>query len=337
MWNAAGFFRPFGVDPRFWNAYVALCGRLLDRRLERVKPDLVIEVAASAKVCRLSPKWRLIHVSDSTFAAMAQYYPKVASLNPKNRQKGNLIESMVLRNAALVFLPSEWARASAVDDYAIEPDKLHAIPFGANLTPSNKPGGASRDHSKIRLLFVGLEWQRKGGDIALEAQRILRQRGLDVELHLVGSRPPNARSMPGVFLHGTLRKDKAPERALLEQLFGSCSFLILPTRQEAYGIVFAEAAAFGLPVLATRTGGIPSAVRDGVNGKLFDLVDRAEAYADWIEKIWADRRAYNEMRAQARKLYNDQLNWDVWGARVESIIANSAQRETAHYAPSFIA
>ena len=326
MSKASGFFRRFGIDPRLSPAYAALCGLLLDRRLQRVKPDLVIEVAASAKVARLSAKWPLLHISDSTFAAMTHYYPDVASLSGKTRKNGNVIESMVLRNAAMVMLPSEWARGSAIHHYAINPKKLYAIPFGANLAPSNGSEVVSHDHSKIRLLFVGVNWGRKGGDIALETLQILQQRGLDAELHVVGSRPQNAQSMPGLFLHGTLRKDNALERGLLEQLFATSSFFILPSRQEAYGIVFAEAAAFGLPVLATRTGGIPSVVRDGANGKLFDLADRAEAYADCIENIWADKRAYHEMRAQARKLYDDELSWEVWGARVEKIIAKSGQR-----------
>jgi glycosyltransferase involved in cell wall biosynthesis len=122
-----------------------------------------------------------------------------------------------------------------------------------------------------------------------------------------------------MYCHGFL--SKTSDYTKLAGLFSRAAFLIVPSRQEAYGIVFGEASAFGTPSLATRTGGIPSVVQQGVNGFLFAPDATAAEYADKICQLWGNQPAYMAIRRSSHRRYLDVLNWTTWGDRVMEIIS----------------
>jgi glycosyltransferase involved in cell wall biosynthesis len=107
--------------------------------------------------------------------------------------------------------------------------------------------------------------------------------------------------------------------------YSSAHFLLLPTRAEAFGNVFSEASAFGVPSVATRTGGVPTAVLEGVNGHLVDPSDAGGGYADHIERLWRDQSAYTALSERARTRFESTLNWDTWGSTTASIIRNAVE------------
>ena len=97
-------------------------------------------------------------------------------------------------------------------------------------------------------------------------------------------------------------------------------FMLVPSLAECYGLVFAEASSFGLPSLATRVGGIPTVVVDGVNGYTLDLTAPASAYCDLIETLFRNKDAYNRMALACFREYSERINWDVAGERIRSTI-----------------
>jgi glycosyltransferase involved in cell wall biosynthesis len=103
-------------------------------------------------------------------------------------------------------------------------------------------------------------------------------------------------------------------------------FLILPTRNEAFGIVFCEAAAFGLPVITTHTGGVPEVVRDGENGYVLPVEARGESYAQMIADIYQNEQRYLHLVQSSRGAFEERLNWDVWGCRVHDILVKECAR-----------
>jgi len=129
--------------------------------------------------------------------------------------------------------------------------------------------------------------------------------------------------LPFVRHHGFLRKAVPEEYARLTQLVASSDFLIVPTRFEAYGIVFCEAAAYGTPAVARRTGGVPTIIHDGITGILEPAESGASSYAARIQEVWSAPDRYREMRRQAFARSRSTLNWDAWGDRVETIIRSS--------------
>ena len=161
----------------------------------------------------------------------------------------------------------------------------------------------------MRLLAIGVEWHRKGMDIAVRCADELRRRGREVELDIVGISPPgNEWQRDNVRYHGFVSKRDPTGAAVLDDLYRHADVFVFPTRDEPYGVVLAEAAAYSLPVVAPALNAIPEIVEDGVTGLLVPPADGPAAYADAIEGISGPR--YEEMARRARLAFGERLNWD---------------------------
>jgi len=106
----------------------------------------------------------------------------------------------------------------------------------------------------------------------------------------------------------------------MEALLASSNFLIVPSRAECFGLVFAEASSFGPPSLAADVGGIPAVIRDGINGRLFPLSARGEVYADEVMRLMGDPARYREMALNAFAEYETRLNWRVTGKTMVELL-----------------
>jgi glycosyltransferase involved in cell wall biosynthesis len=118
-----------------------------------------------------------------------------------------------------------------------------------------------------------------------------------------------------------LDKNDPKQAELLARLFLESDFLLLPTRYECYGVVFCEAAAFGLPVITTDTGGVSGVVREGENGHLLPGEAGGADYARLIAEIYRDDERYYQLVRQSRSVFEERLNWDVWAQTVKQLLA----------------
>jgi glycosyltransferase involved in cell wall biosynthesis len=299
----------------------------LRRRLERFRPDVVFGLASSTQLYGLVDDFNVVHCSDATFRVMRDYYPDwFSGLSQRGIRNGESMEARVIRGARLSLYPSEWAANSARTDYGAFPDRVHTVPFGANL--DDYPDADTfqrRDDTVCRLLFVGVEWDRKGGALALAVLRALQGKGIQAELHVVGCAPPEEARVAGLVAHGFLSKNDPAQRRLLQSLFANAAFLIVPSRQEAYGLVFCEASAYGLPSLATVTGGIPTIVKQGENGFVFPLDAGPDPYVQAIVEYWTAPQRYARLRRSTRLRGCSELTWKAWGARSADLIRNAVK------------
>jgi glycosyltransferase involved in cell wall biosynthesis len=113
------------------------------------------------------------------------------------------------------------------------------------------------------------------------------------------------------------------------QLYLEADFLLLPTRNECFGIVFCEANAFGLPAITTCTGGVPEVVRNGENGFVLPLEARGDAYALLIASLYRDAAQYAQLVLSSRAAYDERLNWDSWGVAMNTIITDVLRHRIA--------
>jgi glycosyltransferase involved in cell wall biosynthesis len=187
------------------------------------------------------------------------------------------------------------------------------VPFGANLEVAPAPPDAHAfPPERLKLLMLGVKWEEKGGPIAYRTLQELKFRGYPAQLVVCGCTPPPEFDDPDLVREGFLNKNIPADLEKLVHHLRTADLLILPTRFEAYGIVFCEAAAYGLPVLASRTGGIPTIVQEGRTGFLFDLEDDGVAYADRIIELVHRPGQWQEMRRNARARYENTLNWEAF-------------------------
>ena len=92
--------------------------------------------------------------------------------------------------------------------------------------------------------------------------------------------------------------------------------MFVPSVAEAFGLVFCEAGAYGLPSISHNVGGIPTIIINGVNGQLFDLGTEPAAFADYIRKIFMDKDVYKELCVNSYLRFLHELNWTVSGKKL---------------------
>jgi glycosyltransferase involved in cell wall biosynthesis len=209
-------------------------------------------------------------------------------------------------------ITSEWGKRNVVEHYGMRPEQVTAIPIGANtvcaLDPAELPEVArARLDGPMKLFWIGVEWERKGGDTAVAAAAELHRRGVPVELHMAGV-TPDVEPQPWLHLHGFL--NFTTDRAHAESIYLDSAMLMLPTIAEDAGIVFAEAASFAVPSIAPGTGGVPTMVEDGVNGILLREGAEPVEYADALEALWADPDRYLALTASSRARYEREMTWE---------------------------
>lgn len=287
--------------------------------------DLIVAPGASTETAFLETKFPIVYASDATFARMVNYQPGFSRLLSRSIRDGNLIEKTAITKAALLIYPTAWAASSSLTDYGADPKKVFVVPFGANLEePTAKETASQRKKSECcHLLFLGTNWERKGGLIALETLLQLEKAGLPANLTVCGTIPPSGFSHPKMNVVPFLDKNDPKQRKKLAELYLDADFLLLPTRYECYGIVFCEAAAFGLSVITTDTGGVTGVVENGVNGYALPYDAGGADYARLIAEIYADDARYYALVHQSRSKFEERLNWDAWAKTVRRLISEN--------------
>lgn len=300
--------------------------RWLNKQLTDADADAVVSIGAAHKVAYIDPKWPVIHVADALFGPLVDYYPKYRPLNGRTRRIGNALQRHLINRNQPILLTSDWAARSAAEYYDVPPNRFGVVPLGANFDIEPVAYERSARGEKLKLLFVGYDWPRKGGALVLKVFKELRRQLGDAELHIVGCKPPESFGIEGVIRHGHLSKTDPEQAALLEQLFRESSFFFMPSQQEAFGLVYCEACAFGLPSIARDTGGVSAIIQHGTNGLLFSSEADVGAYVAGIREVWSDAPRYLEMTRAARAAFEDRLRWNVWGSMVEAEIRSLGRK-----------
>jgi glycosyltransferase involved in cell wall biosynthesis len=201
------------------------------------------------------------------------------------------------------------------------------VPFGLNLEAAPEPRldvAAPARGEPLRLVFIGKDWARKGGEIALGALRWLRAQGADARLTVLGSRPPGGAAEagePGLEVIPFLDKNRPRDAARFAGILGAAHLLVLPTRADCTPMVVAEANSFGVPALATDLGGLGTLVAAGETGR---LIPPAAGGAEWGRQVLeatADPAAYAALRRAAHARYRRRLTWEAWSDGVLEVAA----------------
>ena len=265
--------------------------------------------------------------ADATFAGIANFYPQYSNLHPDVIHDWHQMERAALERCQLAIYSSDWAAKSAIEFYHADPKKVKVVPFGANIKSELnfaqiKDAIEARPSDVCKLLFIGVEWLRKGGDVAYAVAKHLNESGLKTELTVVGCQPEIDEPLPDfVKPLGFIKKSTAAGKERLNRLILESHFLILPSIADCTPMVFSEANSLGVPCLSTNVGGIPSIIHDGENGKLFPPNDDPANYGEYIQDLFADYAQYQELAYASFNAYESRLNWRVAGQKVKELLA----------------
>ena len=309
-----------GGHPEGWQVGAvneALNAANLRRRVRRQPLDAVLQMGS---IGRVGPPTFVY--TDAPVCLLAAVVDD-GSIDPKHLGYGDAEvatssrrrrhEAEVLRGATGLFTWSAWARDAVLAAGLLPADRVHVVGAGRNVesaVPLRVRSGSPRN----RLLFVGGDFDRKGGDLVVAAVSHLRAAGRDVTLTVAGPRSwPMAGPVPdGVQFAGRVASDGAA-------LFDDHDLFVMPSRFEAYGIVFLEAQARGLPCIGSARCAMPEIIDDGATGRLL-ADDDPVALADLIAATLDDVELYRRCEERAA-LVAAQTTWTAVAARMVEVMA----------------
>ena len=237
--------------------YAKSVGRLLSERIDALRFDLIFY--GDLFLLPLDTEIPTIHFSDMICEQIKIDYAK---LDKRDIESLINLEKLSLSTAFRIIYCSEWVKNRAVEVYKINPNKIDVVEFGANIpTPSDYSFNINMD--VCQLVFIGKDWVRKGGDRMLQIYKTLKGKGFPCTLTIIGSAPEVKEEDDDLTIIPRLDKNKEEDLEKLCKILSESHFLVLPTRFDAFGIVFCEASAYALPSIAADVGGVSQAVKEG--------------------------------------------------------------------------
>jgi glycosyltransferase involved in cell wall biosynthesis len=301
----------------------------VDQKIREFSPDAVLCAGLPEAAIALSPVLPLYLWMDAFYPSLRRFYAYFRDYySEQDARVLQDIEDRVLQRTRKIWLSSEWAVGESHADFPRAAGRMALQSFGANL--ANPPTASeaaqaisSRNLFTPTLLFLANEWERKGGDTAVETVRRLRAQGCFARLAVVGlkNRPASVPQESWIEWVGPLDKNKPEEARRLRAYLFESAFLLLPSIADCTPIVCHEAGAHGLPVLATNVGGLPSTVSQGESGQLWPPAQFADEAPAWIFSILNERPRYEFFARAARHRYENIGNWAVNVRAVTTAIA----------------
>lgn len=198
--------------------------------------------------------------------------------------------------------------------YGIPRDKVDNIHMGAN-TPPAPPSPPDRFENQ-EILFIGIDWERKGGPELVEAFRRLRDRFPKARLKIIGCNP--AVDVENVEILGRVPLETVASHIATAAIFA------MPSKVEPFGIAVIEAARAGLPVVGTAVGGMLESVVSGKTGFLVTPgnIDELEGA---LATLLADPLLCESMGREGAA-WAEEFSWELVSRRIVDNLAQAMTR-----------
>lgn len=293
----------------------------LSREVRKHSIDGVLNIGMGVPLLHYTEKAPVMTFADATMKQMMEHYYELQPEQAKAAKRANTREKITFDRSRMILTTSQWCADSVIRDYDVTPEKVRMVKVGANMDINLETKTAPKER-RIHLLFCGVDPARKGLAIAADAVAKLNQLDPDHDfvLDVVGLSEAEGITGDHVIFHGRLDKNKPTEEAKLQEFYRQSDLFILPTRMDTIGIVFLEAASFGLPTLTCRTGGVPEYVVDGEMGYCLDLAADGTAFAQKALELIQNPERYERFSAQAVQHIREDMNWETWGKVVSSYL-----------------
>lgn len=215
------------------------------------------------------------------------------------------------RQCSGIFTMGKWAAKDLIERCGLSKDKVFHVGGGINL--DSLKVDYSRKEGK-RILFVGRDFERKGGFLVCDAFTILQNRLSGIELYVAG---PPIDPMRNCYISGYHFMGECSHEQLTD-LFNLCDIFVMPSFFEAYGLVFIEALTYGLPCIGRNAYEMPYFIEEGRTGYLLNTNSVMEL-AFLMEKLLQNKNISQAVRDK-RKWYVREYSWtSVAGRMLETI------------------
>ena len=215
----------------------------------------------------------------------------------------------IMQKSKAIFVMGEWLRDYIAQSYPEMKGKLYAVGGGVNTpnTPETHLNKAS-----LKVLFIGRDFYRKGGDLVVQAYYRLKKRLPECKLIVAG---PSERPCE---LDETVTFLGDVDNNTVGRLMSECDVFCMPSRFEAYGLVFIEALLHGMPVVARNAFEMPHFIENHVTGELIEKDDVTEL-EDALYRVLTNN-SYKEAVLSRYDQYKNKYDWNSVCANIHKII-----------------
>lgn len=242
----------------------------------------------------------LIYIKNNN--PLAFKYTGFDKYTSKQLEKRLEIQMKMYNNSSGIFTMSKWLANNLKENTNISKEKIHFV--GAGINVPKELIDIYQKKEKNKILFVGRDFERKGGKIVLEAFNVLKNKyNSKAILYIAGPKKnPNEKCYNGVEFLGDISYNE------LSKYFNLCDIFCMPSYYEAYGIVFAEALIYGLPCIARNDFEMKEFIKDGYNGYLIND-DDIEQLALKMDKLLNNDEIIENVKKEKQN-YIEQYSWD---------------------------
>jgi glycosyltransferase involved in cell wall biosynthesis len=236
--------------------------------------------------------------------------PFFAKVTKRYARRAYESEKSVFQNMSKIFVMAEYWRRSFIEDFGVDPRCVVNIGVGVNM---EMPPVAPKDYSRKQIVFVGIDFVRKGGENLMRAFRLLQKRHPDATLHIIG--PPTIPAalqqtgMRNVEYHGLLSREVPTQKVKLLEVLNKGTLFALPSLYEPFGNAALEAMLFRMPVIATKDWSFPDFVTNAT-GLLLDRPADENEMAEKMDTFLSDPSRSEESGNAGRELVVSRYTWD---------------------------
>jgi starch synthase len=285
-------------------------------RQEALQPDVILQVGALSRPPVLPGVPYALYL-DFTFALMRREWPARVPMPALEAELWRRQELRLYRGATAIFCRSQHVARSLADDYNIPAKNIYVV--GAGVTVP-LPDLHDREDDGPRVLFIGSDFRRKGGDVVLRAWPHVLRKVPDAHLTMLGPAPSPL--PPRVDTNG----GHWDREAVLRELRRATVF-VMPSRCETWGDVFTEAMAYGVPCIGSTRDAMPEIIQDGVTGFIVPP-DNAIALAGRIITLLTEPERAAQFSAAARRRVEERYLWEHTIGRMVPVLEGMATQRT---------
>lgn len=311
--NRAAWRKNFYFDPQYRNALTRAA------RGVSIESSTCLQIGAMFSLPEAFPDRKCISYSDGNLAEVIASGFGMQGVSARRIEQALRYEESVSQQMTAVLTFSEYLRKSFISNYHIAPERVHNVGGAVNLSEI-PPASSDKVYNVPRVLFIGTEFDRKGGRQLLEAFRSVRQAIPSAELHIVG--PSQINDLPaGAICHGHLSKADPVQKQRLDALFRDATLFVLPSLYEPFGIAPLEAMLYQLPCVVTDAWALREFVIPGSTGALVAKGSAENLAAKLIQLLSAPEHLAS-MGQQGRELVLRQYTWPAVANRIAAVVQN---------------
>ncbi len=303
-----------GLDYHYSFLFRKIAARRLKRALHYYNPDAVLHLGPSSAMTFLDTNVPNFLYCDDTWNILNTRGKEFLYPQPSKAlfERINRYTSLDYRKFKAIFTQTTEVKNDLISHYHVPEDKIIVVGVGLGYVQSSL---VDKPYSKPQILFVARNsFKRKGGELLLDAFKIVRSVIPDATLVLEGGGAPKFKDMEGVIVNGL------SDRVALQKLYEESFLLAMPSLSEPFGLVYIEALANNTAILGLNRGALPDITQNGRFGFLVDLPDPNEI-AKLLIDILSNKEAVKARTALGRDFIMKEYNWDTVVTKMKTVIS----------------